>query len=91
MNTGRQSGYANVRKDAYDDLVHQLNAATTNIWLYRTPYSIIADPQVHGLRQGEGGRLRQLPAEDLVGRPLAGHELIDRAAGPAIDSDVDVT
>ncbi len=48
MNTGRQSGYANVRKAAYDDLVHQLNAATTNIWLYRTPYSIIADPQVMG-------------------------------------------
>ena len=48
VNTGRRSGYPNVRKEAYDDLVRQLNAATTNIWLYRTPYSIIADPQVHG-------------------------------------------
>ncbi len=53
VNTGRQSGYVNVRKDAYDDLVHQLNAATTNIWLYRTPYSIIADPKVMGFAKAK--------------------------------------
>ena len=53
VNTGRQSGYANVRKAAYDDLVHQLNAAATNIWLYRTPYSIIADPSVKGFAKAK--------------------------------------
>ena len=49
LNTGRQSGYPNIRKDAYDDLVKQLNASATNIWLYNTPYSFIADQTVHGL------------------------------------------
>jgi ABC-type transport system substrate-binding protein len=47
--TGRQSGFADVRKQAYDDLARQLNAGLTNIWLYRTPYSLIADRQVRGL------------------------------------------
>jgi len=46
---GRTSGYANVRKQSYDDLVKQLNAGFTNIWLYRTPYSFIADKAVKGL------------------------------------------
>jgi ABC-type transport system substrate-binding protein len=46
--TGRQSGYPNVRKQAYDDLVKQINAAAVNIWLYWTPFSLVADPKVHG-------------------------------------------
>ena len=45
----RTSGFANVRKPAYDDLVKQMNAGFTNIWLYRTPYSFIAQPAVKGL------------------------------------------
>ncbi|MGZ4703310.1 MAG: ABC transporter substrate-binding protein [Acidimicrobiales bacterium] len=49
LNTGRESGYVDVRKKAYNELVPQLNAGFTNIWLYRTPYSLIADPQVKGL------------------------------------------
>ena len=49
MNTGRQSGYPNIRKAAYDDLVKQLNAGFTNIWLYSTPYSFIAQKKVQGL------------------------------------------
>jgi peptide/nickel transport system substrate-binding protein len=48
--TGRTSGYPDVRKKAYDDLVTQLNASSTNIWLYWTPFSIIADKSVHGLQ-----------------------------------------
>jgi peptide/nickel transport system substrate-binding protein len=51
--TGRTSGFPNVRKDAYDDLVKQLNASATNIWLYNTPYSFVADPSVHGLSNAE--------------------------------------
>jgi peptide/nickel transport system substrate-binding protein len=53
LTTGRSSGYPNIRKAAYDDLVKQVNASATNIWLYSTPYSFIADKQVHGLSQAE--------------------------------------
>ncbi len=49
LTTGRQSGYAKIRKTAYDDLVKQLNAGFTNIWLYSTPYSFIAQKKVKGL------------------------------------------
>jgi peptide/nickel transport system substrate-binding protein len=49
VNTGRQNGYPNIRKAAYHDLVKQLNAGFTNIWLYSTPYSFIAQKKVQGL------------------------------------------
>jgi peptide/nickel transport system substrate-binding protein len=49
LNTGRTNPYPDKRKAAYDDLVHQLNAAATYDWLYRTPYSLIADHNVQGL------------------------------------------
>ena len=51
LKTGRESGYESVRKSAYDDLVVQLNAAATNIWLYWNPYSLIANKKVHGLEK----------------------------------------
>ncbi len=47
--TGRQSGYASIRKSAYHDLAKQLNAGFTNIWMYSTPYSFIAQHKVQGL------------------------------------------
>jgi peptide/nickel transport system substrate-binding protein len=49
LNTGRVDGFPNQRKAAYDDLVHRVNAAMTNIWLYRTPYSFIASHRLQGL------------------------------------------
>ncbi len=49
LTTGRQSGYVDIRKKAYDDLTRELNGGFTNIWLYRTPYSLIAEKQVRGL------------------------------------------
>jgi peptide/nickel transport system substrate-binding protein len=49
VTTGRVNGFANARKAAYDDLVKQLNAGFTNIWLYRTPYTFIANKAVRGL------------------------------------------
>jgi ABC-type transport system substrate-binding protein len=49
LQQGMADGYASQRKAAYDDLVKQVNAAVLNIWLYRTPYSLIADPHVRGL------------------------------------------
>ena len=51
LTTGRQSGYVDQRKAAYDDLTKQLNGGFTNIWLYRTPYSLIAEKQLRGLTQ----------------------------------------
>ena len=74
MTTGRQSGYPNIRKAAYHDLVKQLNAGFTNIWLYRTPYTL------HRPEEGAGPRRTGRPAkipfgnympEDLAGRALA--------------------
>jgi peptide/nickel transport system substrate-binding protein len=49
LTTGRQSGYPDIRKKAYNDLTLQLNAGFVDLWLYRTPYSLIADPHVGGL------------------------------------------
>ncbi len=54
LTTGRQSGYAKIRKAAYDDLVKQLNAGFTNVWLYSTPYSFIAQKKVMGLNAPGG-------------------------------------
>jgi peptide/nickel transport system substrate-binding protein len=53
LNQGRVSGYISQRQAAYRDLVKQLNAAALNIWLFRTPYSIIAAKNVHGLDQAK--------------------------------------
>jgi len=47
--TGRTNGYPAQRKAAYDDLVHQLNAAAVDDWLYYTPYSLVANHNVRGL------------------------------------------
>ncbi len=49
---GRQNPSMAARKAAYDDLVHQINAAAVNIWTFSTPYSLIARPSVHGLPSG---------------------------------------
>jgi peptide/nickel transport system substrate-binding protein len=54
LTTGRQSGYANIRKQAYDDLVKQLNAAVTTLWLYYTPFTYIAQKKVQGLDTAVG-------------------------------------
>ena len=48
LNKGRESTDLQVRKDAYHDVAKQLNAAFTHVWLYRTPYSLVAGPGVKG-------------------------------------------
>jgi peptide/nickel transport system substrate-binding protein len=50
LKVGRENPDHDARKAAYDDLVHQINAAAVNIWTFSTPYSIIAQPRVKGLR-----------------------------------------
>ena len=49
IKTGRVSGDTATRKAAYDEVVDQINANATNIWLYWNPFSLIADKNVHGL------------------------------------------
>ncbi len=49
MTTGSESGYIDVRRKAHQDVARELNAGLPDIWLYRTPHSLIADPQVEGL------------------------------------------
>ena len=49
LHEGRVDGYPDQRKAAYNDLVRQLNAAVLNVWLFHTPYSLIADHNVRGL------------------------------------------
>jgi peptide/nickel transport system substrate-binding protein len=52
LQTGRQSPDFATRKKAYDDIVvNQINANAVNIWTYSTPYSLIASPTVHGLKE----------------------------------------
>jgi ABC-type transport system substrate-binding protein len=46
--TGRQSGFPDQRKQAYHDLVRRRNDAVADIWVYWTPYTLIADSKVHG-------------------------------------------
>jgi ABC-type transport system substrate-binding protein len=48
LNKGRESIDLQVREDAYHDVAKQLNAGVTHIWLYRTPYSMVAGPGVKG-------------------------------------------
>ena len=47
--TGRQSTDVDVRRKAYNELVPERNAGVPELWLYRVPYSLIADPTVKGL------------------------------------------
>jgi len=51
LQIGRSTTDRTLRKKAYNDLVRELNANAVFIWLYWTPYSIIADKRVHGLQQ----------------------------------------
>jgi peptide/nickel transport system substrate-binding protein len=48
---GRQSDDFEVRKAAYDAVVREINAAAVNIWTFSTPFSLVANPNVHGLER----------------------------------------
>jgi peptide/nickel transport system substrate-binding protein len=65
--TGRASDDPKVRKQAYDDLVRQLNDGAVNIWLYWTPYTLVADQRVHGLEQAA-----ELPLANFQFKPWFG-------------------
>jgi peptide/nickel transport system substrate-binding protein len=50
LDRGRESENVDERKKAYNDLFRELNDSAVNIWLYFTPYSIVAEDRVHGLQ-----------------------------------------
>ena len=50
LTAGRESSDFDTRKAAYDSIVKQINGAAVNIWTFSTPYSIIAQPAVKGLK-----------------------------------------
>ena len=54
VDTGRQSGYPSIRRDAYHDLAKQINVGFTHVWLYYTPYSLVADRDIQGLATPQG-------------------------------------
>ena len=45
----RESDDVATRKKANDDIIRETNEQAVNIWLFDTPYSIIASQDVHGL------------------------------------------
>ena len=53
LTTGRESQDFDERKQAYADLIREQNKAAINIWLYFTPYSLVASDRVHGLQMAD--------------------------------------
>jgi len=50
LKKGRETADPVTRKAAYSEVVKLLNAQALNIWLYWTPHTLIAAPNVHGLK-----------------------------------------
>ncbi len=50
LDRGRETKDTNERREAYAELNKAQNAAAVNIWLYFTPYSLVASDRVHGLQ-----------------------------------------
>jgi peptide/nickel transport system substrate-binding protein len=67
LKIGRESADPQVRKEAYDELVRQLNAGVPNVWLYWTPYTLVADQRVHGLES-----VAELPLANFQFKPYFG-------------------
>lgn len=49
LRQGRENEDADVRKEAYNTLVEEMNANAVNLWLYYAPQSMVAAPRVRGL------------------------------------------
>ena len=50
LRTGRESEAFDVRHEAYNTLVEEQNANAVNLWLFYTPHSLVAAPDVRGLQ-----------------------------------------
>jgi peptide/nickel transport system substrate-binding protein len=49
LQTGRENTDVATRQQAYDDLMRERNEQAIELWLFNTPYAILAEPSVHGL------------------------------------------
>jgi ABC-type transport system substrate-binding protein len=48
--TSRQTADHDTRKRAYDAIIHEINAAAVNLWLYWIPNTLVANSSVRGLK-----------------------------------------
>ena len=49
LEAGRATTDFDERKAASDDVIREINEQAITIWLFDTPYAIIANPRVRGL------------------------------------------
>jgi peptide/nickel transport system substrate-binding protein len=74
LEAGRRDPDPAARQDAYDDAVRIINEAFTHIWLYNTPYSLVASKDVRGL---DGPRT--IPLGGFLPKTWWGEVWLDRA------------
>jgi peptide/nickel transport system substrate-binding protein len=64
LDQGRQTDDFDERRAIYQDVARELNALFAHIWLFQTPFALIARPEVHGLnpaREHGFGNLQPKP------------------------------
>jgi ABC-type transport system substrate-binding protein len=49
LQTGRETTDFETRRAAYDQLMRERNEQAIELWLFNTPYALIADQDIHGL------------------------------------------
>ena len=74
----RATADVSARKAEYDKVARLRNDAVTEVWLFDTPYTILAKPEVHGLNP-----FRVIPWGNFVPKPFVTGIWKDRAGGGA--------
>jgi peptide/nickel transport system substrate-binding protein len=67
LETGRSNPDPDVRKEAYAEAVNIINSNFTHIWLYNTPYALIARQEVKGLNGPRTNRFGNFQAKNWWG------------------------
>jgi peptide/nickel transport system substrate-binding protein len=49
LTTGRETTDFETRRAAYDEIMRERNEQAIELWLFNTPYALIAEPDIHGL------------------------------------------
>lgn len=73
VDAGLQEPDFDARKAIYDDMARELNREGVNVWLFHTPFALIADPEVHGLNPA-----RELGFAGLEPKPWIGGLWLDQ-------------
>ena len=71
LRTQRENTDFGVRKAANNAIVREINDQALHIWLYDTPWAIVAQKRVRGLNDFRTAPVRQLRLQALVRRRLA--------------------